>query len=89
MNVIVFKEEALINTTEIRRECLERLERNEQMALTTDQLLEFPQRLRSTYTLWKIGKDLRSTLPKATYYCHRKELRAYGIDVEFFNRAIL
>tara|TARA_R110001583_G_scaffold183374_1_gene341974 strand:+ start:537 stop:809 length:273 start_codon:yes stop_codon:yes gene_type:complete len=54
---------------------------HEQIALTTDWLMGFPQRLRSTYTLWQIEEDLHSTLPKATYYRHRKELLPYGIDI--------
>ncbi|WP_421863114.1 phage/plasmid replication protein, II/X family [Motiliproteus sp.] len=79
-----FEEAKTLTVDEIRRvyrSYLERLEMNEQLALTTDQLLEFPQKLRSTYTLWQIGEDLRSTLPKATYYRHRKQLLEYGIDI--------
>ncbi|MEH6473865.1 MAG: phage/plasmid replication protein, II/X family [Halopseudomonas sp.] len=79
-----FEEAFKLSVVEIRalyRTYLERLEMNEQMALTTEQLLEFPQRLRSTYTLWQIGEDLRSTLPKTTYYRHRKELLDFGIDI--------
>ncbi|MCW8925852.1 MAG: phage/plasmid replication protein, II/X family [Xanthomonadales bacterium] len=79
-----FIEAGMLSAAEIRkvyREYLERLEMNEQIALTTEQLLEFPQKLRSTYTLWQIGEDLRSTLPKTTYYRHRKEMLEYGIDI--------
>jgi len=63
------------------RDYLGRLEMNEQIALSTEQQLEFPQRLRSTYILWRSGEDLRDTLPKATYYRHRKDLLGYGIDI--------
>ena len=61
---------------------------HEQIALTTDWLMDFPQRLRSTYTLWQIEEDLRSTLPKATYYRHRKELLPYGIDIAIRQESI-
>ena len=55
---------------------------NEQIALSTDELMNLPQRLRSTYVLWKDGHDLRSTMAKNTYYRHRKELMAYGINID-------
>ena len=54
---------------------------NEQIALTSEQQINLPQKLRSTYILWKSGEDLRSTLPKATFYRHRKELGEFGIDI--------
>jgi II/X family phage/plasmid replication protein len=61
---------------------LKRLDMNEQIALTTDELMNLPQRLRSTYVLWKDGHDLRSTISKPTYYRHRKELLQYGINID-------
>ncbi len=60
---------------------LRSLEMNEQIALSTEQLHNLPQRLRSTYILWNAGEDLRDTLPKATFYRHRKELLEFGIDI--------
>lgn len=58
-----------------------RLEMNEQIALKTEEEMNLPQRLRSTYILWKNGEDLRTTLPKATFYRHRKAFLDYGIDI--------
>lgn len=66
---------------EIFFEYARKLDMKEQIALTTEQQLKLPQRLRSTYVLWRSGEDLRSTLPKPTYYRHRKELLAHGIDI--------
>jgi II/X family phage/plasmid replication protein len=61
---------------------LERLEMTEQIALTDDQLIKLPSRLRSTYILWKEGHDLRPpNMPRNTYYRHRKELLEHGIDI--------
>lgn len=61
---------------------LKRLEMNEQIALSDEQLLKLPSRLRSTYVLWKEGHDLRPpNMAKNTYYRHRKELLEYGIDI--------
>lgn len=58
-----------------------KLEMKEQIALTTEEQLELPQRLRATYILWRSGEDLRHTLPRPTYYRHRKELLGHGIDI--------
>lgn len=63
-------------------EYLKRLDMNEQIALSTETLMNLPQRLRSTYVLWKDGHDLRSTMAKNTYYRHRKELLEYGINID-------
>lgn len=61
---------------------LKRLNMNEQIALSTETLMALPQRLRSTYVLWQEGHDLRSTISKATYYRHRKELMTHGINID-------
>lgn len=44
-------------------------------------LLEVPKHLRATLLLWSQGVDLRVSLPRRTYYRHRKELLAYGYDI--------
>lgn len=36
---------------------------------------------RSTYQLWKDGHDVRSILPKPTFYRHRAALKPYGVDI--------
>jgi len=61
---------------------LRRLEMTDQIALTTETLMKLPQRLRSTYVLWKDGHDLRSTMARNTYYRHRKELLEHGINID-------
>ncbi|MDO3651292.1 phage/plasmid replication protein, II/X family, partial [Nocardia mangyaensis] len=63
-------------------EYVKRLDMNEQIALSTEKLMKLPQRLRSTYVLWKDGHDLRSNMAKNTYYRHRKELMEYGINID-------
>lgn len=57
------------------------LDMSEQIELNSKQLLELPNKLRATYVLWKQGHDLSSMLSKPTYYRHRKELLALGIDI--------
>ena len=41
-----------------------------------------PNKLRSTYTLWLEGHDLRSMMSKATYYRHCLELKELGINID-------
>ena len=60
---------------------LERLDMSQKVALSDQQLDALPQRLKSTYILWRSGHDLRSTLPKTTYYRHRKEFIEQGINI--------
>ena len=60
---------------------LGRLEMTENIALSTDTLMKIPQRLRSTYNLWKDGHDLRFNMSRNTFYKHRRELLEYGIDI--------
>jgi II/X family phage/plasmid replication protein len=60
---------------------IQRLQMTEQITLSDDKLRLLPQRLRSTYILWRDGYDLRSELPKTTYYRNRIGLLEYGIDI--------
>jgi len=62
-------------------EYIKRLQMTEQIKLSDKKLNELPQRLRSTYILWRDGYDLRSECPKRTYYRHRKELLEHGLDI--------
>ncbi len=62
-------------------EYIKRLQMTEQITLSDDKLHSLPQRLRSTYILWRDGYDLRSELPKTTYYRNRKDLLELGIDI--------
>jgi len=61
---------------------LGRLEMTENIALSTDTLMDLPQRLRSTYNLWKDGHDLRFNMSRNTFYKHRRELLEYGINID-------
>ena len=55
---------------------------NEQLKLPSNKANELPTKLKSTYTLWSDGHDLRSMLPKTTYYRQRKLLMEYGINID-------
>lgn len=43
--------------------------------------LQVPRHLRATVLLWREGVDLRTALPRRTFYRHRRELLEYGIDI--------
>lgn len=56
----------------------------ERIAMSTQNkidILDLPRALKLTYTAWSIGEDVRAMLPRTTFYRHRKELLAYGIDI--------
>jgi II/X family phage/plasmid replication protein len=44
--------------------------------------MNLPTKLRSTYTLWIEGHDLRDMLSKSAYYRHRADLKEYGINID-------
>lgn len=52
-----------------------------QVPLTPQRLQQLPPNLRGTYALWESGRDVRAHLTKPTYYRHRKQLLAVGIDI--------
>jgi II/X family phage/plasmid replication protein len=66
---------------QIFNDYLKRIEMSEQIALSTDIINSLPTKLRGTYILWNNGESPREILSKATFYKHRKELLAYGIDI--------
>ena len=44
-------------------------------------LIDLPNVLRGTYTLWKDGHDVKGLLAKPTFYRHRKQLLEHGVDI--------
>jgi len=63
-------------------EYLGRIDMSEQIALTDEIMMNMPNKLRSTYTLWVEGHDLRGLMSKATYNRHRLELKSYGVNID-------
>lgn len=64
------------------QEYIGRLDMTDQIQLSDDVLLSMPKKLRSTYTLWSEGHDLRDMMSNATYHRHRNDLKAYGINID-------
>jgi II/X family phage/plasmid replication protein len=74
-----------LNTEKVKSvfsEYVGRIEMSEQITLSTEKMIEIPNRLRLTYRAWLDGHDLRDMLSKSAYYRHRADLKAYGINID-------
>ncbi|MDP1615679.1 MAG: phage/plasmid replication protein, II/X family [Methylococcales bacterium] len=60
---------------------LGKIDMTAQTTLIDEQLLKLPRHLQSTYQHWSKAVDLRSLLPRPTFYRQRRELLAYGVDI--------
>ncbi|PCJ46268.1 MAG: hypothetical protein COA74_13955 [Gammaproteobacteria bacterium] len=70
-------------------EYVRRIDMSEQIMLTDETMMNMPNKLRSTYTLWKEGHDLRNLMSRTTHHRHRKELyNAYGINIDLRSESI-
>ena len=83
LNIKQAKDLTEIRVRQLFEKYIQRFDMQKQIRLSDKQILELPTRLKSTYILWQSGEDLRSVLPKATFYRHRLELKQYGIDITF------
>ena len=57
-----------------------RIEMSEQTIRDSD-LFELPKKVRATFELWSMGKDLKLFISKPTYYRHRTILLEHGVDI--------
>lgn len=60
---------------------MEKLNLPDNYVLPLEALKALPGAVRMTYQSWRGGVDVRSVLPRATFYRHRKTLLAQGIDI--------
>ena len=51
------------------------------VSIKDEQLINLPSKIQGTYALWRQGFDVRSMLPKATFYRHKTLLKDYEIDI--------
>ncbi|ECK2138239.1 Replication-associated protein G2P [Salmonella enterica subsp. enterica serovar Enteritidis] len=61
-----------------------RLEMSQNTLLSDKVIRELPRHLQSTYLLWKQGANMRDILTEPTYFRQRKQLLAYGVDINFY-----
>ncbi|HCG7267930.1 TPA: hypothetical protein NJ367_004790 [Vibrio parahaemolyticus] len=73
-----------IDIWEVYKEYLGRVEMSDQKPID-DITLKLPRHLGLTYLSWKEGYCLKTTLPKRTFYRHRRELLEFGIDISIPN----
>jgi len=81
-NIVNVKDLIVDKVKSLFDEYLGRIEMSEQIALSDDTIINMPNKLRSTYTLWLEGHDLRDMMSKATYYRHCIELKELGINID-------
>ena len=60
---------------------LQDLEMSGNFSLNDDVLNTLPSALKMAYRSWLHGDDLRSMLPKNTFYRYRRKLKEYDIDI--------
>jgi II/X family phage/plasmid replication protein len=65
---------------DVFQDYMSRLDMSEQKVLD-NLVLELPTAFRSTYLMWKEGYDIKSLLPKNTFYRHRRFLLERGVDI--------
>jgi II/X family phage/plasmid replication protein len=82
IGIVNVKDLNVDKVTELFAGYLGRIEMSEQIALTDEIMMNMPNKLRSTYTLWIEGHDLRGMMSKATYYRHCLELKELGINID-------
>lgn len=83
LNILKVKDLLIDKVSNIFGEYLRKVEMSEQIALSDELMIGLPNKLKSTYTLWLEGHDLREMMSKATYNRHRLELKkTYGINID-------
>jgi len=82
IGIINVKDLIINRVTKLFFKYLGRIDMSEQIALSDKNKMRLPNKLRSTYTLWIEGHDLRDMLSKSAYYRHRADLKAYGINID-------
>lgn len=64
-------------------EYMNKLQVNGNMRISDKLAKNMPTKIRGTYELWITGLDLRSMLPRTTFFRHKKILKnEYGIDID-------
>ena len=82
LNILKVKDLSINKVLSIFSEYLRKVEMSEQIALSDELMIGLPNKLKSTYTLWIEGHDLRDMLSKSAYYRHRADLKEYGINID-------
>lgn len=65
----------------LHREWVDRMEMTESYTLKSDDEKKLPRKLHATYRLWRSGETMQAILSRPTFYRHRRDLLAHGIDI--------
>jgi II/X family phage/plasmid replication protein len=82
LDILNVKDLNIEKVKSVFNEYVGRIEMSEQITLSTEKMIEIPNRLRLTYRAWLDGHDLRDMLSKSAYYRHRADLKLYGINID-------
>jgi II/X family phage/plasmid replication protein len=66
---------------ELVKERIETMKLNQKIRLTANELDDLPPRLRMVYRAWSQGEDLRTYVPRSSFYRYRSELLEHGVDI--------
>lgn len=66
---------------DVYQELLRKIQMSDNHSIQDNVLDLIPSRLVGIYGLWKSGADMKTRLPKNTFYRNRRELLKFGIDI--------
>jgi II/X family phage/plasmid replication protein len=66
---------------ELYRDYFGRIDMSAQAKIPSDELVNMRRCIRDTYLMWSNGIDVQGTMKETTFYRHRADLLAYGIDI--------
>jgi len=68
-------------SSSVHQMMLQNLQIADATMLDSDIIESLPTRFKAVYQLWLDGHDLRTIFPHNTFYRHRRELLAHGVDI--------
>lgn len=66
---------------EILKERIMNMKLNQRFRLSSNEVSNLPPRLSLVYSAWTRGDDLRTIIPKSSFYRYRSELIEHGVDI--------
>lgn len=82
LDVVQAKDLTITMATKLFNQYVRKIDMTQQITLSDETIASLPNKLRSTYTLWKEGHDLIDMMSPATFRRHRSELKSYGINID-------
>ena len=54
---------------------------NQKFRLSSNEVSDLPPRLSLVYSAWTNGQDVRTIIPRSSFYRYRSELLEHGVDI--------